>query len=173
MLVDAVLSLKIIVAAVTSPVNVVPPDRVTVTVPISVPTVLTETVPVVLIVRLEDEPLAVPVTVHKVIFAAYAPPPTVNVTPSAKVAANKLIAPVDVPPTVESPETVTAVVPKLITPVPAAVIVPLIIFELGDVAVTPPVNAIASPPFPNVTVPELLNVVAPAIVLLDPLNTTL
>ena len=115
----------------------------------------------------------VPVTVDKVMFAAYAPPPTVNVTPSAKVAAPKVIAPVDVPPTVEFPETVTALVPKLITPVPAAVIVPLIIFELGDVAVTPPVNAIVSPPFPRVTVPVLEKVVAPAIVLLDPLNTTL
>ena len=173
MLVDAVLSLKIIVAASTVLVNVVAPDRVTVTVQISVPTILTETVPVVLIVRLEDEPPAVPVTVHKVIFAAYAPPPTVNVAPSAKVTAPKLIAPVDVPPTVESPETVTAVVPKLIAPVPAAVIVPLIIFELGVVAVTPPVNAIVSPPFPNVTVPVLEKVVAPAIVLLDPLNITL
>ena len=50
--------------------NVVPPDRVTVTVPISVPTVPTETVPVVLIVKSEDKPFAVPVTVDKVMFAA-------------------------------------------------------------------------------------------------------
>ena len=139
----------------------------------SVPTApLTVTVPVVFNVKLEDEPFNVPVTEDKLnVFAL--PVPTVRVTPSAKVAAPKVIAPVDVPPTVESPETVTALVPKLITPVPAAVIVPLIIFELGAVAVTPPVNAVVSPPFPRVTVPVLEKVVAPAIVLLDPLNTTL
>ena len=138
----------------------------------SVPIVLAETAPAVLSVRLEDKPPAVPITVDKVIGVT-APAPTVNVTLSAKVAAPKVIAPVDVPPTVESPDIVTALVPKLITPVPAAVIVPLIIFELGAVAVTPPVNAIVSPPFPKVTVPVLEKVVAPAIVLLDPLNTTL
>ena len=66
----AVLSLKVIVAALTVLLNVVPPDRVTVTVPISVPTAPTETVPVVLIVKLETVPLAVPVTVDKVMFAA-------------------------------------------------------------------------------------------------------
>ena len=44
---------------------------------------------------------------------------------------------------------------------------------LGAVIVTPPVNAVVSPPFPRVTVPVLEKVVAPAIVLLDPLNTTL
>ena len=44
---------------------------------------------------------------------------------------------------------------------------------LGAVIVTPPVNAVVSPPSPRVTVPVLEKVVAPAIVLLDPLNTTL
>ena len=149
--------------------NVIPPELVTVTVPIADPTVPTETMPVVLIVKfgVPEEPLTVP----KVIGVP-APAPTVNVTPSDKVAAPKVICPVDVPPTVEFPETVTPVVPKLITPV-SAVIVPLIVLELGAVAITPPVNTVVSPPFPKVTVPRLEKVVVPAIVLFDPLNTTL
>ena len=151
----AVLSLKVIVAALTVLENVVPPDRVIVTVPMSVPTApLTVTAPVVLIVKLEAVPLAVPVTEDKLnVFAL--PVPTVKVTPSAKVAAPNVIFPVDVPPTVEFPETVTPVVPKLITPVPAAVIVQLIVLELGAVAVTPPVNAVVPT---KVTVPVLANV---------------
>jgi hypothetical protein len=100
-----------------------------------------------------------------------APTPTVNVVPVAKVVFPKVICPVEVPPTVEVP--VIETVPKLITPVPAAETVPLIVLELGAVAVTPPVNAIVSLPSPKVTVPVLEKVVAPAIVLLDPLNTTL
>ena len=93
----------------------------------------------------------------------------------AKVAFPKVICPVDVPPTVELPPTLTPVSasPKVITPVPAAVTVPFKLMLLGAVAITPPVNAIVSPPFPRVTVPVLEKVVAPAIVLLDPLNTTL
>ena len=63
--------------------------------------------------------------------------------------------------------------PKVITPVPAAVTVPFKLMLLGAIATTPPVNAVASLPFPRVTVPVLEKVVAPAIVLLDPLNTTL
>ena len=111
-----------------------------VTVPISVPTApLTVAAPVVFIVRLDTPLRAVPETEPKEI-GVIAPAPTVNVTSFDKVALPKVICPVDVPPTVEFPETVTAVVPKLITPVPAAVIVPLIVFELGDIAVTPPVN---------------------------------
>ena len=130
--------------------------------------------PVVLIVKLETVLAAVPVTVDKVIGVA-APAPTVNVTPSAKVAAPKVICPVDVPPTVELPPTLMPVLasPKVITPVPAAVTVPFKLMLLGAVATTPPVNAIVSLPFPRVTVPVLEKVVAPAIVLLDPLNTTL
>ena len=58
-----------------------------------------------------------------------APTPTVNVVPVAKVVFPKVICPVDVPPTVDVPVTLTPVVPKLITPVPAAVIVPLIVFD--------------------------------------------
>ena len=141
----------------------------------SVPTApLTVTAPVVLIVRLETVPLSVPVTVDKVIDVA-APAPTVNVAPSARVAAPKVICPVDVPPTVELPPTLTPVSesPKVITPDPAAVTVPFKLILLGAVATTPPVNAVASPPFPRVTVPVLENVVIPAIELLAPLNITL
>jgi hypothetical protein len=80
---------------------------------------------------------------------------------------------VEVPPTVELPDTVTPVVPKLMTPVPAAVIVPLIVLLLGAVAVTPAVKLIVSLPLPKVTDPVFKNVVAPAIVFDAPLNTTL
>ena len=147
-----VVLVNVTVPALTVLENVVPPELVTVTVPIADPTAPTETVPVVLIVKfgVPEEPLTVP----KVIGVP-APAPTVRVTPSDKVAAPKVICPVDVPPTVEFPETVTPVVPKLITPVPAAVIVPLIVLELGAVAVTPPVNAVVPT---KVTVPVLANV---------------
>ena len=71
MLEAAELSLKVIVAALTVPENVVPPDRVTVTVPMSVPTApLTVTAPVVFIVRLDAPLRAVPVTEPKEIGAA-------------------------------------------------------------------------------------------------------
>ena len=52
-------------------------------------------------------------------------------------------------------------------------IVPFKLMPLGAFAITPPVNAIVSPPFPRVSVPVLAKVVSPAIVLLAPLNTTL
>ena len=73
----------------------------------------------------------------------------------------------------ESPVTVTAVVPKLMTPAPAAVTVPFTIFELGDVAVTPPVKLIVSLPSPSVRVPVLLKVTAFVIVLIAPVSETL
>ena len=63
--------------------------------------------------------------------------------------------------------------PKVMTPVPAALTVPLTVMALGAVAVTPPVNAVVSPPLPKVTVPVLAKVVAPAMLLLEPLSTTL
>ena len=138
----------------------------TVTVPMSVPIVLAETVLVVLSVRLEDKPPAVPVTVDKVIGVT-APAPTVNVTLSAKVAAPKVIAPVDVPPIVEVP--VIETVPKFITPVPAALTVPLIVLELGDVAVTPPVNAVV----PIKASVPVLEKVAAFVIVLPPLIATL
>jgi hypothetical protein len=114
-----VVAVNVTVAALTVLENVVPPDLVTVTVPISVPTApLTVTAPVVLIVKLEVGLPAVPVTEDKLnIFPI--PVPTVRVTSFAKVAAPNVIFPVDVPPTVEFPETVTPLPPKLITPVSA------------------------------------------------------
>ena len=81
------------------------------------------------------------------------------------VALPNVIWPVDVPPTVAFPVTVTAVVPRLITPVPAALIVPAMLLLDGAVAITPPVNArLSAASFPNVTVPVFANVTAPVIV---------
>ena len=120
------------------------------------PTAPTEAVLVVLIVKFGVP--AEPLTVPKEIGVAY-PAPTVNVTPSDKVAFPKVICPVDTPPIVEVP--VIETVPKLITPVPAALIVPLIVLELGDVAVTPPVNAVVPT---KVSVPVLEKVTAFVIV---------
>jgi len=154
-----VVLVNVTVAASTVLENVVPPDLVTVTVPISVPTApLTVTAPVVLIVKLETEFNAVPVTEDKEIGVS-APAPTVNVLLSDKVAAPIVICPVDAPPIVESP--VIETVPKVITPVPAALTVPLIVLELGAVAITPPVNAVVPA---KVSVPELEKVTAFVIV---------
>ena len=169
----AVLLLNVTVAASTVLENVVPPDCVMVTVPISVPTAPPMvTAPMVFIVKLEDVLPVVPVTDERLKVLAI-PVPIVNVTPSASVAAPKVICPVEVPPTVELPDTVTPVVPKLMTPEPAAVIVPLIVLLLGAVAVTPAVKLIVSLPLPKVTDPVFEKVVAPAIVFDAPLNTTL
>ena len=63
--------------------------------------------------------------------------------------------------------------PKVMTPVPAALTVPLTVMALGAVAVTPPVKAVVSLPLPKVTVPVLAKVVAPAMLLLEPLSATL
>ena len=93
----------------------------------SVPTApLTVTAPVVFILRLDVPKSKVPETEDKEIGVAY-PAPTVNVTSFAKVAAPKVICPVDVPPTVEFAVTETGVadVPaKLIAADPIAVTVP-------------------------------------------------
>lgn len=138
--------------------------ELTLTAPIFVPIApFRITAPVDVTVRLLTAPDAVPVTDPKVIAFAI-PVPTVNVTELAKVALPNVMAPVDVPPTVVVPPTVTEVVPRLITPVPAEVTVPLIDLLEGAVAVTPPVKARVSPPSPKVSVPVLLKVVAPAIV---------
>ena len=87
------------VAALTVLLKVVPPEFVIVIVPMSVPTAPTVTAPVVLIVKFDALPPAVPVTDDKLKVLAM-PVPTVKVTPSARVAAPKVIAPVEVPPTV-------------------------------------------------------------------------
>ena len=79
------------VAALTAPVNVVPPELVIVKVPMSVPIAPEAvTAPVVLIVMLEAEPLAVPETLDKLITFAI-PVPNVKVTSSTKVVAPKVI----------------------------------------------------------------------------------
>ena len=64
--------------------------------------------------------------------------------------------------------------PKLITAVPAAETVPNKLMLEGAVAVTPPVNAVVLV-FSAliVKVPVLLNVAAPVMLLLAPLNETL
>ena len=77
----------------------------------------------------------------------------------AKVAFPKVICPVDVPPIVDVP--VIETVPKLMTPEFAALTVPLIVLELGDVAVTPPVNAVVPT---KVSVPVLEKITAFVIV---------
>ena len=79
------------VAAFTVLLNVVPPEFVIVRVPMSVPTAPeTVTAPVVLIVKLEAEPLATPETVVMLIGVT-APAPTVSVFASEIVIAPKVI----------------------------------------------------------------------------------
>ncbi len=156
----------------TAPLKVVPPELVIVRIPISVPMVLeTVTAPVVLIVRFEALPLAVPAIDDKLIVFAI-PVPIVRVTPSASVVAPKVMVPVEAPPIDVLELTVTGA-PRLITPLPAALTVPPKLIRLGAVAVIPPVNAVVSPPLPKVTVPVLAKVVAPAMLLLEPLIATL
>ena len=73
---------------------------------------------------------------------------------------------------VEVPATVIELF-KFMTPVPDALTVPDIVIPIGAVAVTPPVKMITSDPSPNVRLPVLEKVVAPAIELLEPVNDTL
>ena len=114
--------------------------ELTLTAPILVPIApFRITAPVDVTVRLLTAPAAVPLTDPKVIAFAI-PVPTVNVTELAKVALPNVMAPVDAPPTVVVPPTVTEVVPRLIAPVPNAEIVPAIDLLLGAVAITPAVN---------------------------------
>ena len=120
--------------------------------------------PVVLIVKFGVP--AEPLTVPREIGVAPAAP-TVNVTPSDKVALPKVICPVDAPPIVEFP--VIETVPKVITPVPAALTIPLIVLELGAVAITPPVNAVVPA---KVRVP-VLEKVAAFVIVPPPLIATL
>ena len=134
-------------------------------VPMSAPMVLlTATTPVVLIVRLEALPKAVPATELRLIALAM-PVPRVKVTLSAKVVAPKLMAPVAVPPIAVVAKMLTGVVAKLITLVPVlAVIVPDRYFVLGANAVRPFVNVNVPPLAPKVKVPVLLKVTALVIV---------
>ena len=138
---------------------------VMVRVPISVPMVLlTATAPVVLIVRLETKPEAVPATELRLIALAM-PVPIVKVTLSAKVVAPKLMAPVAAPPMAVLAKMLTGVVAKLITLVELfAAIVPDKYFVLGANAVKPLVKAKVPPLVPSVNVPLLLKVTALVIV---------
>ena len=149
----------------TAPLKVVPPELVMVKVPISVPMVpLTATAPVVLIVRFEARPDAVPATEVKLIALAM-PVPKVKVTLSAKVIAPKLIAPVAVPPIAVVARMLTGVVPKLIALVVLlAASVPDRYFVLGAVAVKPLVKVSVPPLAPKVKVPVLLKVTVSVIV---------
>jgi hypothetical protein len=90
----------------------------------------------------------------------------------AKLTAPKVIWPVDAPPTVEVPATDTGLL-RLMTPVPAAVTVPFNVIEEGAVAVMPPVKLNVSEPLPKMRVPVFAKVVAPAIVLDEPVMETL
>ena len=141
------------VAALTAPLNVVPPDCVISRVPVPRLAVLAVTVPVVL--RVKPDPAPPLLTDPKVIAFAI-PVPTVSVNPLLIVASPSVIAPVDAPPTVAFAVTVTGVVPRLIAPVPNAEIVPAINLLLGAVAITPAVNWVLSPAAsPSVSVPAL------------------
>jgi len=101
------------------------------------------------------------------------PVPIVKVLASAMVVAPKVIAPVEVPPMLVSAVTATGLF-KSITPVPAAVIVPAT--EILDcvVAVTPPVKAVLEPArLLIVKLPVLLKLLAPVMLLLDPVRAIL
>ena len=81
-------------AVPTAPAKSIPPEFVTVNVPISVPIApLTVTADVVLIVKFDLGPLATPLTEVNVIGVA-APAPRTSVMPSATVAAPNVILPV-------------------------------------------------------------------------------
>jgi len=167
-----VVSVSVTVTAATVSANVVPPDWVSVTTPISVPTAsATFTNPEVLIVRLETAPEAVPVTLSRLIGLAI-PVPTVSVAPSTSVASPISIRPVAAPPTKLVAVTATAVLPS-----PSAIVlvdvfaatVPAILSALGAVATNPAVKVVLSPPaLPSVTTPVFKNVVVPAITFADP-----
>ena len=153
------------VAASTVLLKVVPPELVSVSVPMSVPTApVTLTAAVVFSVRFDAVPPAVPLTLPSVSGVA-APVPTVRVLLSARVALPSVIWPVEAPPTVASSVTLTAVVPRLMTAVPAALMVPAMFFDDGAVAVTPPVNArLSAAASPSVSVPVLRKLTALVIV---------
>ena len=158
-----VVSVRVTALALTAPPKVAPPELAIVKVPRSVPIVLdTVSVPMVLIVRFEGVPPAVPAIDERVIALAI-PVPRVSVTPSASVVAPKVMVPVEPPPRVVLAETLTGLVPKLIAPLEAA-IVPAMILVLGAVAVNPLLIVNVPPDTPNARVPVLLNDTALAII---------
>ena len=112
---------KVSVLVLTVLLNTAPPLWVTVTVPMSVPTAPMVPTPVVLSVRFETALLAVPVTEVTSILLAI-PVPNVSVAPSVKVTAEAVISPVEMPPKVVLPLTLTAVLasPNARVAVPSA-----------------------------------------------------
>ena len=129
-------AVRVVVESVTAPVKVVPPELVTVKVPMLVPIAPTETTPVVLIVIF----CAVPVepVIDVMVSALRAPVPIVKLAPEDKVVAPRVMAPVAVPPSKVVAVTLTVLL-KLITLAPVlAAIVPAKVTLLGAVAVKPP-----------------------------------
>ena len=137
----------------TAPVKVAPPELVMVRVPMFVPIVPTETIPVVLIIKLAV-PLAGPV-IEVIVSALAIPVPMVSIVPVAKVIAPTVIAPVELPPMRVVAVVVSAAAPKLITPVPLAAIVPAKLILLGAVATNPPVYVWVPNADPKAKVPVL------------------
>ncbi len=155
-------------AASTVDWNVTPPELVIVTVPMSVPTAsATVTTPVVLSVRFDEVPKAVPDTASR-LMALPIPVPTVSVTLSASVTSPRSIRPVAAPPTAALAVTDTPVFASpsvIVLAADVAATVPAIDTELGAVAVTPAVNVSVSPAsLPKVSAPVFENVVAVSIV---------
>ena len=148
--------------------NEVPPELVTVTVLMPVPTApVTDAAPVVFNVRALP---AVPVTAPRVIEFAI-PVPTVKLALELNNTLPKEMAPVDDPPTTLLPGRFKPVLPspKVIIPVPSAANDPVKLMEDGLVAMMPPVKLkLSVPALPKATVPALAKVVAPAIVLTAP-----
>ena len=139
----------------TAPENVVPPEFVTVSVPISVPMdPLTVTAPVTSMVTFDAVLPAVPAMLVRLI-PPEPPVPSVSVTPSARVAAPSVIVPLPAA-KVELPA--TDVVPSV-----RAVFV-VVTFPLTEVApavwTSPPVKVSVSLPFPSAIAPEVPNVTA-------------
>jgi hypothetical protein len=157
-------SLIVTVAAFTVPLNTVPFDWLTVTVPMFVPTAPMLAVLSVLIVRLATGALPGPVIVPALIALA-APAPKVSSAEFARLAGPTVICPVLAPPIVALAVTLTAADPKFSTPTPAALIVPATLSLDGAVAIAPAVNAM---PAPIVRLPAFEKVVAAPPVMLPP-----
>jgi hypothetical protein len=130
----------------TAPENVVPPEFVTVSVPMSVPIApLTVTAPVTLNVRFDAVPEAVPVMLER-LTAPEPPVPSVSVTPSASVAAPSVIVPLPA---------ASALFPATVEAASVRAVFVVVTFPLSvvDPAVwtSPPVNVSVSLPFPSAT----------------------
>jgi len=114
---------------------------------------------------LEEAPFKIPTIEAKMIELLF-PVPSVNVTPSLRVVAARVIVPVAVPPRFVSAKIRTGVrPPNLSMLLPAfAAIVPDKYFVLGASAVKPLVKVKVPPLVPSVKVPVLLKVTASVIV---------